>query len=140
MPLTRDKIALLHVAKKRLGLDDATWRDLLEQVAGVRSIRDLDQAAFDRVMAALEAAGFTSDFAKANFGNRRHPDMASAGQVALIRELWGAFTDGQGDDRTLGKWLTRQGWASDLRFLAARDAQKAIGALRRMLERTTAAP
>ena len=135
MSLPGRKIALVHVAKRQLGLDDESYRAVLARGAGVSSSRDLDQAGFDRLMAEFERLGFRSEFGKQHLGNRRHWTMASAPQLALLRALWGEFTDGKGTERSLGKWLHRQGWASALRFLSARDAQKAIGALRRMQER-----
>ncbi len=39
--LTRALLAKIHIAKKALGLDDDTYRDLLERIAGVRSAREL---------------------------------------------------------------------------------------------------
>ena len=77
----------------------------------------------------------TTEETSLRFVAGRHWTMASGGQVAKIRELWAAFTDGKGDDASLGKWLDRQGWASALRFLGTAEAQKAIGALVRMVER-----
>lgn len=48
------QIAAIHVlARKRLRLDESTYRDLLERVAGVRSAADLDAAGRARVLAEL---------------------------------------------------------------------------------------
>jgi len=135
--IQRDKLALIHVAKSRLQLDDADYRALLARVAGVDSSRDLDDAGFARVMDEFARLGFVSDAVRENLG-RRHPLMASPGQVRELRRLWTEYTDGKGDDRSLGKWLDRQGWAKALRFLPAHNAQKAIGALVRMTERKAA--
>ena len=131
MPLDRKKLAVLHVGKTRLGIVDDDWRALLGRVAGVASSRDLDDSGFVAVMTALEAAGFKSDFAKRHGGNLRL-GMANAGQVALIRALWSEYTDGEGDDRSLGKWLGRWFKVSSIRFLPADKAPKAITALKAM--------
>lgn len=51
-------IAKIHVAKKQLGLDDDTYRDLLERVTGKRSAKDLDPRELLAVVNALRAAGW----------------------------------------------------------------------------------
>ena len=107
MPLARKKISLLHVAKKKLGLDDAAWRDMLARVVGVTSIKDLDEHGFAAVMQNLEAAGFKSDFGAANLGNLRRWDMATAPQLALIKDLWRELHDGELDEAALDKWIAR---------------------------------
>ncbi len=48
--LDQKKLAVIHIAKKKLGLSDKAYRDLLEQAAGVRSARDLDEAGFQKLM------------------------------------------------------------------------------------------
>lgn len=44
------KLALIHVVKKELGLEDKDYRRILWLVAGVRSARDLDEAGFRKLM------------------------------------------------------------------------------------------
>ena len=129
MPLARQKISLLHVAKARLGIDDEAWRDMLARAAGVTSSKDLDDDGFAAVMQVLEAAGFKSDFGRENYGNLRRWDMATPGQVALIKELWLEVTDGEGTDEALDKWIERFGVLS-LRFLTRDRARKVIAALK----------
>jgi len=60
MGLARRHMALLHIAKKQLGLDDETYRDVLSVQAGVESAKDLDIAGFARVMGRFEELGFRS--------------------------------------------------------------------------------
>lgn len=57
-PLTAKQKALLHTAKRQLGLDDDGYRDMLEAHAGVRSASDLTQRSFDQVITHLKSAGF----------------------------------------------------------------------------------
>lgn len=137
-PLSRSKLALVHVARKRLALDDDTYRAILARAAGVTSAAELDDHGFIQVMRVFAAAGFESDFAKANLGHREAAGMASPGEIAKIRELWAAFTDGAGDDASLGKWLEGKFKVSALRFLDALTARKAIGALVNMNRRKAA--
>jgi hypothetical protein len=132
------KIALIHVAKKRLGMEDDDYRLLLLRVAGVDSARALSVAGFHQVLEAFAMLGFTSDSAAANHGRR--PGMASPGQVAAIRRLWGQFTGGEGTDASLGKWLEKHWGVSALRFLPAEIAPKVLIALRAMCGRRAAAP
>lgn len=48
--LDHKKLALIHIVKRELNLSDQEYRDRLEQVAGVRSARDLDEEGFRRLM------------------------------------------------------------------------------------------
>ena len=130
---TRKQLALIHVAKARLKLTEENYRDILLYVGGVASSRDLDSHGFAAVMEFFGRLGFVSDFARANMGHRK--GMATPAQVALIRELWSEFTDGQGNDVTLGKWLEGRFGIAALRVADATVANKAIGALRNMKAR-----
>lgn len=136
--LSPDKIALVHVAKKKLGLADDDYRAILLRVAGVESSRDLTETTFHQLMEAFSFLGFTSDSAAANFGRR--DGMATPGHVKLIRRLWAEFTAGEGTDATLGKWLTKHWGISALRFLPVALAPKVITALRAMCARRQPAP
>jgi hypothetical protein len=48
--MDRKKLAVIHIVKKELGLSDEEYRDILEQHAGVRSAKDLDEQGFRRLM------------------------------------------------------------------------------------------
>lgn len=48
--MDRNKLAVIHIVKKELGLSDDEYRDILEQYAGVRSAKDLDEKGFRRLM------------------------------------------------------------------------------------------
>lgn len=63
--------ALLHVARRQLGLDEENYRSILRQAAGVESSRDLDPAGFDRVMEVLARMGFSP--------RRRYPSGRARG-------------------------------------------------------------
>lgn len=131
--ISKGKIALLHVAKRQLGLDEESYRDILRRVGGVDSASKLDAWSFNRVMEHLHGLGFVSDFALANIGHRK--GMATPTQIAKIKELWGEFTNGSGTDLTLGKWLSHTFGVSALRFIDDRNARKVIGALVNMTRR-----
>lgn len=48
--MDRNKLAVIHIVKKELGLSDEEYRDILEQYAGVRSAKDLDEKGFRKLM------------------------------------------------------------------------------------------
>lgn len=125
--------ALIQVAKSRLGLDDDAYRALLSRAAGVTSSRELDGAGFDRVMDEFRRLGFTSDARAKGFGDR--PGMATPAQIARLRRLRSEFTDGKGDDFSLGKWLLPRWGVEHLRFLSQADAHRAVGGLENMVRR-----
>ncbi len=134
MILTRKQSALIHVAKKQLGLTDAEYRAILRRMGDVESSKDLDREGFELVMQYMAALGFRSDFTRSFYGHRR--GMATPAQVANIRRLWGIFADGGGEDRALDKWLDRSFKVSALRFATEGQADRAILALRAMIGRT----
>ena len=131
MALSRKQSALIHVAKKQLGLTDEHYRAILSAITGFESSKHLDQRDFEAVMRHMSSLGFRNDFNKTFYGQR--PGMASPRQVALIRKLWGEYTGGKGDDSSLGKWLARTFKVSSLRFVTHEQAPKAITALKAMV-------
>jgi len=136
MALTRKQTALIKVAVKQLGLSDDDYRAVLRDEAGVESSRDLDNDGFDAVMARFRARGFRPTATPPTYGHRA--GMATPAQAAYIRSLWNEYTDGVGDDRSLGKWLQRTVKVSDLRFVSFAAARKAITGLRAMVEKKAA--
>jgi len=44
------KLALIHIIKRELNLSDETYREILQQAAGVKSAKDLDAAKFRKLM------------------------------------------------------------------------------------------
>lgn len=142
-PLTREQIAIVHVAAHRLRMSNEEYRALLMGVAGVNSSRGLDEAGFRAVMRRFEQLGFTHGKPKAvaqtapGYGERE--GMATPAQVQLIRKLWNVWTQGQGDasdsERALNRWLEGRYHVSNLRFLDVVTAQKALEGLKAMTQR-----
>lgn len=110
---------LLAVARKRLGMVEEGWRELLREHGGVNHSRDLDDDGFDRVMLRLRQLGFTSSYWQAGYGERR--DMASPHQLHKIRALWRGAVD-QPTEAHLHAWLEKMFKVSALRFLTAEYA------------------
>ena len=137
MALTTKQTRLIHVARRQLALTDDDYRAVLLREAGVESSKDLDSEGLNAVMRRFQELGFKPSSTPPNYGHRR--GMATPAQVGLIRSLWGDYTDGQGTDRSLGKFLYRVAKVSDIKFVDYRAARKAITALRAMVERKKAA-
>ena len=134
MAPTRKQLALIHVARKQLGLSDERYRGILRTVADVDSSKDLDRQGFELVMQTMAALGFRSDFTRGFYGRRR--GMATPAQVSDIRRLWGIYAANPDDGRALDKWLERTFKVSALRFATGEQADAAIRALRAMIGRS----
>ena len=77
----RAKLALIHVAKQQLALDDQSYRALLAGAAGVRSAADLTTDVQHRaVMDAFARLGFASSGAP----RRRRPANAQFGKCYAL--------------------------------------------------------
>ncbi|MGC4409266.1 regulatory protein GemA [Rhizobium rosettiformans] len=134
-PATKKQIALLHVAKRELGLTDDDYRAILARHGHCNSSADLNASGFTSVMKYMAALGFKSTSATpSGFGERR--GMASPAQIDLIRALWLKY-HGEADDKeaALNNWLTRFHKVSALRFVDVAKASKIITALKRMTSR-----
>lgn len=135
--ITTSQIALIHVAKKQLGLDDDMYRAILQIHGRVESSKDLDAAGFEAVMRYFNKCGFKSTWRELTYGDR--PGMASPRQVKRIRALWREYS-GADDGAALNKWLERTCKLSALAFLTPKAAQDAITGLKIMTARATAKP
>jgi len=134
MTITRNQIALLHVAKGKLGLKDAEYRAALVHICGVTSSTELDQYGFEALLGFFEHLGFKPLSSRgSDYGAR--PGMASFAQLELIRALWREYTEGRAGEDELNKWLERCWKVSSLRFVRAETAPKIITALKSMKAR-----
>lgn len=132
--ISKKQIALLHVAKKELALDDDSYRAILLRHGRVESAADLDAKGFYMVMKHLTACGFRSSWTLRTYGYR--PTMATPPQIDLIRSLWYRFSGKpDDDDGELNKWLDRFQKVSSLRFVDNKKAAKVISALKAMVAR-----
>lgn len=135
---TAKQVALLHVAKKQIGLDDETYRCILKKAGGVESAADLDRYGYEEVLAELKRLGFRPTSRDRSFGRRL--GMATPEQIGLIRKLWTDWAGPEEDpEKGLNKWLERCYHVSALRFLPSTEAGKAINGRCAMLRRKTGA-
>ncbi|WP_157019846.1 regulatory protein GemA [Mesorhizobium xinjiangense] len=131
--LPAKRIAVIHVARKQLGLDDESYRDILHQYGGARSAAELDILGFENVMSRFERLGFRSTWTKRTFGNRA--GMASPAQIEYMRHLWCRYDPDDVNDAHLNAWLFKYHHVSALRFISAEKAEKVIPALKAMAGR-----
>jgi hypothetical protein len=147
-PINNSQKALLHLAVAQLGMDDGEKRDMLRDVAGVESSKDLTLPKFQAVMTELERRGFKkrpgtherNGYLKAlvkwktQAGSR--PRMATPQQLARIETDWDGMRwywarDGFGNYQlSLRGFLRSQAGVADLRFLTFSAAHKIIDAIK----------
>lgn len=123
MALTHKQIALIHVAKSLVGMDEATYRTFLRAHAGVDSSKDLSKAQFNEVMTAFEGMGFAR--------KERRIGMASAAQIGKIRALW-AQAARNPTPQALRLFIERRFGVSSPEFLTRYRAQEVIEGIKRM--------
>lgn len=74
------RIAAIHMGKKQLGLDDDTYRDMLEQVTGKRSAKDMQDDDLVKVIQHLDQLGFS----KREFGNKPKVKLSKEALIGKI--------------------------------------------------------
>jgi phage gp16-like protein len=84
---SRANLAKIHIAKKELGLDDDTYRDILHVQFKKRSSADLSDLQCTRLLQHFEALGWTPPIAtKRNHGRKPH-HMDKSARLAKIEAL-----------------------------------------------------
>ncbi len=120
----REKLALIHLAKKDCALDDDSYRALLMSTAGVTSASMVGtEGQFKEIMKAFKHLGFVSR-------SKQWP-YCSAFQLQYIRALWAAVAR-EKTDKALRSFVKRIAHVDDPVFLDKRGATKIILALRKM--------
>ena len=124
--LDRKRLALVHIVKKELGLQDAAYRRILRQVAGVSSAKDLDEAGFRRLMRFF----VRSDYFRANAHGMTLKQKLFI--KALARDLgW--------DPAHLRNFIRKYYQKDGLEALDRKEASKLIESLKAIGERSVRA-
>lgn len=137
----RDReIKLIHVARRELGLDDETYRAMLQTVAGVKSSSDLDWQGRKKVLDHFKAKGFKVK-SKAAPGKPAKPNQDAADpQYRKIRALWSALHDSGvvrvNTDAAVRIYIKRMTGCDDYRFCNGVQVVTVIEALKKWLART----
>jgi len=98
--LRRRQLACIHIAKKELGLDDSTYREMLRSVAGVDSAADLDSQGRQKVISHLKPHGYRSVHKSARKSgmhrpvpNDRAPLLSKIGALLADLKLPWSYSD-----------------------------------------------
>lgn len=125
-------ISTIYGLRKQLGLDDDTARDLYERETGARSLKAMSPGQQVRVLQALRREAEQS-------GTGRAPRLTGpyAGKlIALWLDGWNLGVVRVRTDAALLSFVENRTKIPHTRFLrAARDARKAVEALKAMCER-----
>jgi phage gp16-like protein len=133
-------LAKIHVARKRLDLDEPTYRALVARVCGGKtSSADLDQLERSKLLDEFKRLGFLEGEG-ATLRTKSMSDFPDAEpQARLIRALWADCTSfgliEDGSDKALRQFIRRTTKIDDIRFLTAIDANKVIEGLKAMKKR-----
>lgn len=95
-------MAKIHIAKKDLGLDDDTYRDVLWRVTGKRSCKDMTIAQLQDVVKDMEASGFKPKSApkhgkKPSVVSKREPLMGKIHAMLTDMGLHWNYAHGMAD-------------------------------------------
>ena len=128
-----NKLALIHVAKKKLGLDEEAYRAILSG-AGVFSAKEITtDEQFNIVMGAFLRLGFFPSERQHSVKYRSTVSgvsgMISKRQEYYIRGLWDLASRVK-DEKSLRAIVKRIGKVDDIAFLPRQSAQAVILALR----------
>lgn len=138
MSLTRQQLAVIHVAAKNLGLDRDTYEDVLFSATGVRSSKDLDDRGFEAVLERFAELGWTNPNPKPF--RRRNPRLqhaaplgntVSGAQQGLMQHLYSQLgMDSLPRQKGFNARVCGRAWPQ-----TRAQAGKVIEALKDMLER-----
>ena len=134
----RALIAKIHVAKKQLRLDDASYRELLQRAGGRQSSKDMNDNQLQAVIDELKRIGFSEPVE-----HRRRKDAPR--HVRLVYALWNELRDmnalSDGSKKALRAFVKRQtqslrpGGYEAPEFLTADDATPVVEALKSWIAR-----
>lgn len=123
-------IQLIHIAKSQIGLSDEDYRAVLESTAKKISCSEMTLFELNEVLKAMKKLGF-----KVKKLETREEEIgwdASKAQMDYIKGMWERVARDK-SDRALYKFIKRITGADHPRFMTAKDSQKVIIALRKMM-------
>lgn len=123
----------IHASKRKIGLDDDTYRDLLERVTGLRSSKNLSVREMGRVLDAMHGRAAPEPVAVSAAGEG---GPMGAKIRALWLTLWNLGVTRDNSDKALMTFVRRQTGRDAIRFLTAPQASQVIEALNAWAART----
>jgi hypothetical protein len=134
----KEKLSLIHIAKKETGITDEAYRILLEGAAGINSAAEITyEDQFNAVMKAFENLGFKSWKKQGKTDSRpRWPDAwgCTEDQRAKIEVMWKTCARNP-SDRALRAFVKRIAHVDHPVFLRPHLARKVIIALGDMMRK-----
>lgn len=129
-------LAMIHIAKKDLGLDDDTYRSMLWTCARVHSSKDLDYAGRIAVLQHLKARGWKQ---KSPAKAKQKAPLAREPQQKMIRGLWlelhliGRVLDPS--EQAISRFIKNQTKIDRIEWLSSTQASRLIEQLKSWLAR-----
>lgn len=129
-------LAKIHIAKKELGLDEETYREILSSEFGVRSSKFLDNKKALKLIRYFRDKGWTPKSKPKKYDDQKG-DIYSAtpAQKRKIEALWHDLYRGNEETKHLRQFLWNHFKVSDIRFLDKDKAYDVIEALKAMHKR-----
>jgi hypothetical protein len=128
--LSKDKLALIHVAKNKLNLSDEDYRSILAGF-GVESSKDLTANQFKAFMESMKKLGFQSYQQKKYIANPKAAGGASLKQIMFIKKLWEEKSKVKTQE-SLEKFIFNITKKISLNAMNHKDCEKVINALENM--------
>lgn len=130
---TSSQLALIHVAKKQLGLDEGEYRAILDRVAGVASSRELSRQSFDSLLVEFKRLGFHQegrDGVPRGAGQGSDDNRPTKPQWRLLGDLARQAGFESFEDPRFVNWQKSRSGVEHPRFLDMHGLNKLIAALK----------
>lgn len=131
--IRKSALAKIHIAKNQLGLEEETYRDLLEQLTGKRSAAKLNAIELNQVLEFFRKSGFKTKLSP------RTKDKKIKEPKDKVRALWiTLYQEGKVKDRSeagLNKFIKRQTGVERIDWLLPKQAAAVIEALKIIQEK-----
>lgn len=135
------QIKAVHAIKGKLGMDDDTYRDILQSRFGVDSCKALTWQQAEELLGTLDGGGPSRPARRANRPGKKYADMdgrpgfASGAQLRLIDAMFHQVTRAEGEeaiDKALNSFVNRIAHVAGIRMLKGWQVEKVIKALEGM--------
>jgi len=135
--IDRSKIALIHTAKRQLGMAETDYRALLLREGGVKSSSDLTLEGFDAVMAEFKRFGFAyaKSQRKPKGAGGTAPNHPTPAQWRLMEDRARQVGYSGLTDPRFISWIKPRGKVDHPKFLDMEGARSVIAALGNWIER-----